>query len=189
MLFAGQVNLQAGIYKRWLGRLDSAGKQLWVRSPAVADMAAPAAMLAEKNGDFVVAGTKQIGEDMQVFLSRHDTLGNTLWQRLYSINKRLELSPGALSRTPDGGWLMAALSHLDKPTSLEKSWPAIIRTNAWGHINCNTAGGCALKSASQCDDGNSCTLDMCDPKKGCYSKPLGGMSCGNGKTCIGGVCI
>ena len=93
---------------------------------------------------------------------------------------------GGLSRAPGGGWLMAAIT-LDPVW--DKAWPAIIRTNAWGHDNCNVAGGCALKSASDCDDGNICTADLCDPKKGCYSKALGGMACGKGKTCVGGVCI
>ena len=44
----------------------------------------------------------------------------------------------------------------------------VARTDAFGHTDCNTAGGCAAKTAKDCDDGDPCTLDGCAASKGCF---------------------
>jgi len=48
---------------------------------------------------------------------------------------------------------------------------------------------CAAGPALDCDDGNACTTDSCQPATGCVHTPLPeGANCGGGKVCAGGVC-
>ena len=43
--------------------------------------------------------------------------------------------------------------------------------------------------AAACDDGNTCTTDICDPTKGCAFKDANGASCDPGTDCAAlGVC-
>ncbi len=62
----------------------------------------------------------------------------------------------------------------------------------YGHDKCVTAGFCADTPLSKCIDSNPCTLDACDPGKGCvHTNVKDGTSCGDGntgKTCKAGVC-
>ncbi len=52
------------------------------------------------------------------------------------------------------------------------------------------AGKCKAGSSSKCDDGNACTTDTCDAKKGCAQTPaLYGADCGGGKKCAVGLCL
>ena len=60
------------------------------------------------------------------------------------------------------------------------------------------AGTCTEESNSedsQCDDGNSCTDDVCDPEIGCVYSPLSNVACDDGDnctfddTCSQGACI
>lgn len=54
--------------------------------------------------------------------------------------------------------------------------------------------GTCLGSAKTCDDKNPCTVDQCDPKKGCVFAPAGTAACDDGNPCTqsdvcsGGVC-
>ena len=51
------------------------------------------------------------------------------------------------------------------------------------------AGTCVKGSSLSCDDGNICTVDTCEPAKGCtFTALAGGQTCGDGKTCVGGIC-
>ncbi len=46
------------------------------------------------------------------------------------------------------------------------------------------AGGkCAPSAKAVCDDGNPCTVDGCDSKVGCVSKPADGQTCNDGNAC------
>jgi len=60
-----------------------------------------------------------------------------------------------------------------------------------GDGNWNPATGCYLEtSASDCDDANPCTEDLCFVGQGCSNDPvLNGTPCGNGLICMDGVCI
>src|SRR5262245_19530011 len=56
-------------------------------------------------------------------------------------------------------------------------------------------GGTCASDPRNCDDGNACTNDSCDPVIGCRNIPVGdGISCGDGnmcngtETCQGGTC-
>ncbi len=67
--------------------------------------------------------------------------------------------------------------------------------NACNGVETCQAGTCVTSSAPNCDDGNPCTVDGCDPTGGCTHTPLAdGASCANGvfcdgdETCQAGVC-
>jgi hypothetical protein len=60
--------------------------------------------------------------------------------------------------------------------------------------NCNDGNPCTYDECDRrigcynpwkCDDGNPCTIDYCDSVWGCIHSPV---VCGQGKTCINGVC-
>ena len=60
--------------------------------------------------------------------------------------------------------------------------------------NCNDGNPCTYDKCDRkigcynpwkCDDGNPCTIDYCDSVWGCIHSPV---VCGQGKTCINGVC-
>ena len=56
-------------------------------------------------------------------------------------------------------------------------------------INAHTIDNCdngkCVHTLKNCNDGNPCTVDYCDPVRGCLHSPV---VCGQGKTCINGVC-
>jgi hypothetical protein len=63
----------------------------------------------------------------------------------------------------------------------------------WGHQTCEEAGVCGTMKWSDCDDGNPCTKNLCEPDTGCANPPFeDGTPCGyeDGavRTCAGGVC-
>ncbi len=63
-----------------------------------------------------------------------------------------------------------------------------IRLDPWGFDSCADAGGCPA-ILHDCDDGDPCTIDSCDPAKGCLHTPLADASpCGIAKTCVQGAC-
>ena len=59
--------------------------------------------------------------------------------------------------------------------------------------SCND-GACLSDVARNCDDGNGCTVDSCEPAVGCLTTPDSGSSCDDGELCTkgdvcdGGVC-
>ncbi len=48
------------------------------------------------------------------------------------------------------------------------------------------SGKCASGALLKCDDGNPCTADSCDPKKGCVQTPQGGTCDADGNACTAG---
>ena len=44
----------------------------------------------------------------------------------------------------------------------------------WGHANCGLANRCGKVKLADCDDKNDCTLDGCDPDKGCVQAAISG---------------
>ncbi len=50
---------------------------------------------------------------------------------------------------------------------------------------CNAAGQC-VGTTVNCNDGNACTADSCDPATGCVNTPTPGASCSDGNACTTG---
>ena len=40
------------------------------------------------------------------------------------------------------------------------------------HVNVRCVAGICLSDPKNCDDGNACTIDSCDPIRGCVHDPL-----------------
>ena len=72
-------------------------------------------------------------------------------------------------RTPEGTYVIAG--HDEAGATIT---PQVRRIDAWGHLDCGSAGGCATKAGDARDDGKACTLDRCDGSKGCASTPASG---------------
>ena len=55
---------------------------------------------------------------------------------------------------------------------------------------CTTADGCSggtcKGTPKQCDDGNPCTQDLCEPKSGCAASSQGAIACDDGNACTSG---
>lgn len=65
----------------------------------------------------------------------------------------------------------------------------VARFSPWGHNKCVVAGTCADIDSESCVDKNPCTLDSCDPAKGCINTAVkDGLACGAAKTCKAGAC-
>ena len=55
-----------------------------------------------------------------------------------------------------------------------------------GSATCDGAGVCQAGPPPNCDDGNACTTDSCDPTQGCIAAPEpAGTSCSNNNACDG----
>ena len=55
-----------------------------------------------------------------------------------------------------------------------------------GHETCDGSGACQAGAPLNCDDGNPCTAEACDPALGCVQTPVAaGTTCGDGTLCTG----
>jgi hypothetical protein len=64
----------------------------------------------------------------------------------------------------------------------------LVRTDAWFHTTCASAGKCLSVLPTQCDDQNACTSDECDGTLGCTYVPASPNQPCPGGTCQGTVC-
>jgi len=66
-------------------------------------------------------------------------------------------------------------------------WIALL--DAWGRVSQDGADSCAALSRQDCDDGDPCTRDWCEPAIGCTHTPWpNGAPCGQASACDGGKC-
>ncbi len=67
----------------------------------------------------------------------------------------------------------------------------VTRSDAYGNLSCAESGPCWDKPATWCDDGDSCTNDLCGAQwNGCHHEPFAdGAPCMPGKTCKAGKCL
>jgi hypothetical protein len=118
------------------------------------------------------------------FLMKTDGRGNFEWLRLYGgpgVDLLSDVATSAEGRiTAVGQWGIENASAV-------RNW--ILRTDFWGRTCGMRLGVCADKSWQDCEDGNPCTINWCDPDEGCTAPPLpDGSPCGDGLTCQGAVC-
>jgi hypothetical protein len=66
----------------------------------------------------------------------------------------------------------------------------VLRLGPWGVAGCLAQGVCVDLALSDCDDGDPCTKDGCDPASGCTHEAWpDGTPCGDGVTCSAGLCL
>ncbi len=109
------------------------------------------------------------------------------WQRLKT--SQASFHPLSVAVTDNGDVLVAGAElDLAKPG---KGKRFLQRLNKFGHGSCAQSGTC-WKQKAACDDGKPCTLDWCDPTKGCASTAEDTLSCETpcsaGGACKSGVC-
>ncbi|MEZ4266626.1 MAG: hypothetical protein R3F39_09630 [Myxococcota bacterium] len=122
--------------------------------------------------------------DSDGFVMKLDRSGNFEWMRLYG-------GPGTdffwdVVASPDGR--ITAMGGLDEETGTKvRNW--IVRTDFWGRTCGMRLGVCADMPWQDCEDGNPCTINWCDPDAGCTHPALpDGSPCGEGLTCQAAVC-
>ena len=141
----------------WFVRLVGIGELADDRAYGTAGADEFLAAIAVSGGGVTFAGRAQgKGTATQGWLLDIDAWGNTRYQRTAG-GAFGEDGFHALAKFSGG--LLAAGAQADfggLPSA------AFVRTDGWGHASCSAAKGCLDLGASDCDDGNECTLDGCD---------------------------
>ena len=178
----GGATVPAGASSRWwLVRTDSDGKELWQRSSKLPFAISPRGVAVAPGGGIVLAGEKPLGATTEAWLMGADSLGFPLWQRTHKLGAGTWLGERPLASFPDGGLAIAGGGNPGGVTN-----PVVIRTDPWGHAACLGAGPCGGKKATDCDDGDPCTIDLCEAAQGCVHKAEG---CEDGEPCTAATCI
>ena len=166
----------------WLARTDGLGQVLWHRFYGAAQLS-DAFGLAALNEGFALAGKRVTadGKGSHRLVLRTDSVGRQLALRT--------LPPGGPDRAVAiigaNNQLLVAGGHGDG-SGKDRWW--IERMDAFGHSGCGGSGKCFTWAPATCSDGNSCTLDGCDPKSGCKSAPTTGDCTMAGECSVGGAC-
>ena len=104
------------------------------------------------------------------------------------------LGVGVALAAMDDGTIAAVGSETDHPDKLRQVGGGspcgkkgcggiVMRVSPFGHHSCDAAGKCAAITAKECDDGNACTIDLCDAAKGCVHTDAHGQPCIDGNPC------
>ena len=118
---------------------------------------------AHGNGTIAIAGSRNSdGAKLDGYLAVLDASTLAIKrQHIYSSPAAEQLN--AVASTPDGALVIAG--HRDNGSAGLDAWE--LRGTPWGDTDCQKAGKCAFSGPSGCDDGLLCTIDACDPTKGC----------------------
>ncbi len=165
----------AGDSDFWLLRFDNNGNKLWDRTfgGGGLDYLQGAVMLAD---GYVLHGWNY--GNSQTF--RTDLNGTTLWS--YSGNPTGVSSVGmAVAATSDG---LVYAGHIESSGGFDSQDVLLVRGDNFGNVSCAISGTCLGKVASDCSDGNTCTLDLCDVAGGCHHTALPDATlCSDGDPC------
>lgn len=97
---------------------------------------------------------------------RTDVTGIQAW---VGAQNQTGVSVQAVVPVPDGMWVVGKTYKASNGASNWTSW--VSRTDAFSNTTCQESGACAGLTFTSCDDADPCTLDLCDPAKGCTHKP------------------
>ena len=146
-------------------RFDAGANVLWqqVLQDDAAYSAWDVRLLAD--GTLWLAGEALLNGDSFQWLDRRTAAG------LRAQRALLPMAGPAFAVQP-----LASLDLLvgGRATLADGIWSTLQRTDPWGHPGCKAAGVCAAVAAAQCDDGQPCTADLCDPVSICSQKPIAG---------------
>lgn len=163
----------------WLLKVDGQGNPLWQQTAGDNAAEVIRALLPMADGGFGLVGRKGLA----LMLGRVDSAGNPVWERLLDSEHSYEGLAGAA--LPGGGLLAVGLS---RKVALGVENALAVRTDAWGHTDCQQAAGCADQGWTACADLNPCTADGCKAG-GCTHVPMAdGTSCGEGMVCLAASC-
>jgi hypothetical protein len=170
IIAAGWQSPQGKPDRGWLLGLDQSGEALWHRL-------LPEAVLAVRGlavfpgGRLLLAGQRApMAGILRAWSGGTDTLGHLAWQRDWEgSDEALGLAAAVF---PDGAGGLAGRGLVG---AAEQALFA--RRDPWGHASCAAAGLCVGVEAKGCEDGNACTIDLCQPQKGCEKIAADGQSC------------
>jgi len=195
LLFAGTESQlkQTSTARYELTATDLDGSVLWRKQGPFGGPLTLRSIRASNNGTFGLLSLDTSSAKAAAHLMRIDATGRTLWARQYALaDATVQFhSPDQLVAHVDGGFTVGGTRKYSGGQS-----GFLIRTDAWGNATCSGAGKCFTIAEKSCDDANTCTLDRCDPAKGCVkqSAPLktpcnDGDLCKTGDQCAQGTCI
>ncbi|MEZ4266620.1 MAG: hypothetical protein R3F39_09600 [Myxococcota bacterium] len=125
------------------------------------------------------------GPTMDSFLLKLDSWANPEWMRFYGGPLSDQLVDAVFQ---DNGTITAVGAVVTSGIGggIDRF---ILRTDFWGRTCGMRLGVCAEMAWQDCEDGNPCTINWCDPDAGCTHPALpDGSPCGEGLTCQGAVC-
>ncbi len=178
---------QGGSQRSWLVQLSSTGDVLLDRRSKSAVDFLPAALGVGTGGRFWIAGDVGVSK-RRLWTGYYDSYGNPLTQHTHGTLGGVDDRRAAQTAwpLPDGGLLRSGSRSVNGVNQA-----LLARVDPWGHADCLLAGGCTSQTVSSCDDGDACTTDACDPKKGCVAAGLtceDGSACTKPGACKAGVC-
>ncbi len=177
----GRRHLTDGSHPFWFIKVDSKGNLVWQRVMADPDKSTVNGFLPGSNGDFMLIGGSDQGNG-SIWLRRFGSTGLPDWKRTFKVAGGVLGVAGhrAIAPLPDGGFALAGTV-----SGFNVAQPMVIRAGPWGYGTCENAGICGGKTAKDCADGKLCTLDTCEPKKGCgITTP----KCDDGLSCTTDSC-
>jgi hypothetical protein len=161
----------------WIWRLDASGNTVWEHHFGGEFAGDALQILTTDDGGFTLY-------DQTVGKLRHIAKDGTLaWNHL--IVGANTGGVEAISLLPGGG--LAAAS--DFMFSSKTNTVRLQRLDAWGNTTCGTAGICATKTLTDCDDGNPCTADVCASASSCSGEALPIPQCDDGDLCTLDTCV
>ncbi len=185
LLVGELIAISSGLRSGYVARVSSAGKLSWQSLPAQPDGRIFTSLIQLQDRTLVGGAilTSKTGS-FEAFLGAIHHAGTRLWERNLGATGAKTAASGVGERN-DGG-IDFAYVHRIKGESADRL--RLVRTDKWGHSNCTVAGKCGAVAAQDCDDGNPCTVDVCDATTGCSSTKTSGGLCATGKICKAGVC-
>ena len=174
----------------WHALLSAGGEVLMTADIAlgVGEAVADAVRLAPDGGLVVAAhGRVQAGTGNVVsWLLRLGADNKPVWSSTYAA-KTLDFRTcsGCLAAALGDGWRLGAMQQAS--TSGAQPAGVFVRVGPWGHDSCSGAQKCGSLDLGACNDKLACTLDVCEPTKGCTHTPSGAV-CADGNECTDTLC-
>ena len=181
----GWQEVGGGKLSRWLTKLSSQGDTLWSRVSKDTTSYQPAGLVAQDDGSFMVGGIATLTKP-RPWLGAFDSLGSPLWENVQPApGGGLELGSGRpFVALADGGYAVLAAQVIGGSRR-----PYLLRSNPWGAGSCKAAGDCPVAAAPECDDGKTCTTDLClSDGLGAHSCKHVAWACEDDKLCTAHAC-
>jgi len=178
----GTLEVSASLLHGYVVAVGAKGKVKWVsvaKSPDGRRFSSVVPLVDR----VLVGGARQLTKGFEAFLGAIDYQGGWQWER--TVGAASGTATG-LMETADGGIVFAWLGSSQGKSGAHT---LLLKTNAWGHGDCLSAGKCGGKGLVDCDDGNPCTVDVCDAKLGCSHVKTAGGICATGRVCKAGQCV
>lgn len=146
------------------------------------------AMETPDGGALVVGYMQRVpveGVTADAFMMKLDAWANPEWMRFYGGPHYDRLLDAVFGQDGTITAVGGVVASGDNP-GIDRF---ILRTDFWGRTCGMRLGVCADMPWQECEDGNPCTINWCDPDAGCTHPALpDGSPCGEGLTCQGAVC-